>query len=156
MAQLDSQVALFQVHTMEELLSTQITEPRFHTLLLVCFAVIALLLTIVGLYGVMAYSVARRTREIGVRIALGASRSAVLAMVLKQASVLVVAGLVLGLAGSLAGDRLLRSMLFGVSSLNPLVLGLSGLLVVVTGFLAAYLPALRAAAVDPMTALRHE
>ena len=156
MAQLDAQVPLFQVRTMEELRSSQITEPRFNTLLLGCFAGIALLLTLVGLYGVMAYSVARRTREIGVRIALGASRSAVLSMVLKQASVLVAAGLALGLAGSLAGDRLLRSMLFGVSPLNPLVVGLSGLLVVITGLLAAYVPARRAAAVDPMAALRHE
>jgi len=156
MADLDPLVPVFQVRTMEELLSTQITEPRFHTLLLAFFAGIALLLTVVGLYGVMAYSVTRRTREIGVRIALGASRFAVLSMVLKQASVLVAAGLVLGLAGSLAGDRLLQTMLFRVSSLNPVVLGLAGLLVVFTGLLAAYVPARRAAAVDPMAALRHE
>jgi len=156
MAALDPLVPVFQVRTMEELLSTQVTEPRFHTLLLGCFAGIALLLTMVGLYGVMAYSVTRRTREIGVRIALGASRSTVLAMVLRQALVLLAAGLALGLGASLAADRLLESMLFGVSSLNPAVLGLSGVLVASTGLLAAYLPARRAAAMDPMVALRYE
>jgi len=156
MGALDPLVPVFQVRTMEELLSTQVTEPRFHTVLLGCFAGIALLLTMVGLYGVMAYSVTRRTREIGVRIALGASRSTVLSMVLQQALVLLVAGLVLGLATSLAVDRLLQSMLFGVSAVNPVVLALSGLLVALTGLLAAYLPARRAAAMDPMTALRYE
>jgi ABC-type antimicrobial peptide transport system permease subunit len=136
--------------------STQITEPRFHTLLLGCFAGIALLLTVVGLYGVMAYSVTRRTREIGVRIALGASRSAVLSMVLKQASVLVAAGLVLGLAGSLAGGRLLQSMLYGTSAVSPPVLAAASLLMLAAGLLAAYLPARHAASVDPMQALRME
>ena len=153
---LDPLVPVFQVRTMDELLSTQITEPRFATVLLGSFAGMALLLTMVGLYGVMAYSVSRRTREIGVRIALGAGRSEVLGMVLKQASVLLGAGLALGLAGSLAGDRLLHSMLYGFSTLNPLVLGLSVLLVAATGLLAAYLPARRAAQVDPMVALRYE
>jgi putative ABC transport system permease protein len=140
---------------MDDLLSAQVTQPRFHTLLLGCFAGIALLLTMVGLYGVMAYSVTRRTREIGVRIALGASREAVLSMVLKQALVLLAVGLVLGLVGSMAGGRLLRGMLYGVSSLDPRVLGLSGLVVALTGLLAAFLPARRAAAVEPITALRH-
>jgi putative ABC transport system permease protein len=153
---LDPMVPVFQIRTMEELLSTQVTEPRFHTVLLGCFAGVALLLTMVGLYGVMAYSVTRRTREIGVRIALGASRSIVLAMVLRQAIVLLAAGLALGLAASLAADRLLESMLFGVSPVNPAVLGLSGLLVALTGLLAAYLPARRATKVDPMEALRYE
>jgi predicted permease len=156
MATLDPLVPIFQFSSMDELLSTQITEPRFHTLLLGCFAAIALLLTVVGTYGVMAYSVSRRTREIGVRIALGASRSSVLAMVLKQALLLVGAGLALGLLGSLAADRMLQSMLFGVSSVNPVVLVLSSVIVAFTGLLAAYLPARRAAAVDPMLALRHE
>ena len=155
-AALDPAVPVFQVSTMDELLSTQLTEERFHTLLLGCFASLALLLTMVGLYGVMAYSVTRRTREIGVRIALGASRSMVLSMVLKRAVALLAAGLALGLTASLATDRLLQSMLFGVSSLDPAVLGLSALLVALTGLLAAYLPARRATKVDPMVALRYE
>jgi len=156
MGTLDPLVPVFQVRTMEELLSTQVTEPRFHTVLLNCFAGVALLLSMVGLYGVMAYSVTRRTREIGIRIALGASRSVVLSMVFKRALVLLAAGLALGLAASLAADRLLESMLFGVSALNPAVLGLSGLLVALTGLLAAYLPARRATKVDPIVALRYE
>ncbi len=156
MSQLDPLVPIFQIRTMDELLSTQVAEPRFHSLLLGCFAGIALLLTMVGLYGVMTYSVARRTREIGVRVALGASRSSVLGMVLKQALLLVGIGLALGLAGSLIGDRLLRSELYGASSTNPVVFALAGLLVAITGLLAAYLPARRAASVHPMAALRHE
>ena len=156
MAALDPLVPLFQVRTMDELLSTQVTEPRFHTLLLGCFASIALLLTMVGLYGVMAYSVTRRTREIGVRIALGASQAAVLSMVLKQAMRLVALGLVLGLVGSFAANQLLRSMLYGLSPWNLPVFVLAALLVALTATLAAYLPARRATKVDPMVALRYE
>lgn len=156
MAALDPLVPVFQVRTMDELLSTQITEPRFHTLLLGCFASIALLLTMVGLYGVMAYSVTRRTREIGVRIALGAGRSTVLSMVLKQALALVLAGLLLGLAGALAAGELLRGMLYGVKPLDPLVLAIACCLIGLTGALATYVPARRAASVDPMVALRYE
>ena len=155
-AALDPAVPVFQVSTMDELLSVQLTEERFHTLLLGCFAGVALLLAMVGLYGVMAYSVTRRTREIGVRIALGASRSTVLSMVLKQAVVLLAAGLALGFTASLATDRLLESLLFGAAPLDPGVLGLSVLLVAFTGMLAAYLPARRATKIDPLLALRYE
>jgi putative ABC transport system permease protein len=155
-AALDPAVPVFQVSTMDELLSVQLTEERFHTLLLGCFAGVALLLAMVGLYGVMAYSVTRRTREIGVRIALGASRPVVLSMVIKEAALLLGAGLGLGFTASLATDRLLESLLFGAAPLDPAVLGLSVLLVAFTGLLAAYLPARRATKIDPLLALRYE
>ena len=104
----------------------------------------------------MAYLVTRRTREIGVRIALGASQAAVLSMVLKQAMRLVAAGLAIGLVGSFAAIQLLRSMLYGVSPWNLPVFVLAALLAALTATLAAYLPARRATKVDPMTALRCE
>ncbi len=156
MSALDPMVPVYEIRTMGELLSTQVTAPRFQTVLLGSFAGIALVLTMVGLYGVMAYSVARRTREIGVRMALGANRRTVLLMVLARAMGVLAVGLVLGLAGSLAADHLLQTMLFGVSAMDPLILALSGALVGVTGLLAAYIPARRAAAMDPMVALRYE
>jgi putative ABC transport system permease protein len=141
---------------MDELLSRQVAEPRFHTLLLGCFAGLALLLTLVGLYGVVSYSVTRRTREIGLRMALGAHRSHVLSMVLRRALLLVLVGAGLGLAGALAGGRLLQDMLFGVKPVNPTVLGAACSLMGLTGALAAYIPARRATKVDPMEALRYE
>ncbi len=106
--------------------------------------------------GVMAYSVARRTREIGVRLALGAQRTAVLTMVLRQATVLVGVGMAIGLAASLAWAPLLHSMLYGAGSRNPLVLAGVCLVVALTGITAASLPAMRAASIDPMRALRNE
>jgi hypothetical protein len=153
---LDPQVPVFDVRTVDDLVSLEITQPHFQTLLLSTFAGMALLLTIVGLYGVTAYSVARRTREIGLRIALGATRSTVLSMVLKQALRLVVFGVLLGLTGALAATRLLRDMLYGVQPLDPVVFAIACLLIALTGVLAAYLPARRAAQVDPIIALRYE
>src|SRR5260370_14093355 len=107
---------------MEALLSVGIAGPRSQMLVLGSFAVIALLLIVVGLYGVLSYSVLKRTREIGVRVALGASRRMVLGMVLKQAMLLVAAGVVLGLAGAFVAGRLLTNMLYGISPRNPLLL----------------------------------
>ena len=155
-AAMDKQVPVYEVRTMDDWVSTAIATPRFQTLLLSSFAGIALLLTVVGLYGVMVYSVSKRTREFGVRIALGASRPTILAMVLKQAVALVGAGLVMGVAGALVGGQLLRNMLYGVTPRDPALLAIACLAITVTGILAAYLPARRAASTDPMNALRSE
>jgi ABC-type antimicrobial peptide transport system permease subunit len=125
-------------------------------LLLASFAAIALLLTVVGLYGVLSYAVVRRMRELGVRIALGASRGMIVGMVLKQAMLLVLAGISIGLAGAYAASRLMSQMLFGVRAGDPVLLGIACGVILITAALAAYLPARRAASIDPMRALRIE
>jgi putative ABC transport system permease protein len=155
-ASIDREVPIYETRTMNDLLFEAIARPRFQMLLLGSFAVIALLLTMVGLYGVLAYSVLKRTREIGVRVALGASRRLVLGMVFKQAMLLVAAGVALGLAGALAGGRVLTNMLYGVSPRNPLLLAIACCAITLTAALAAFLPARRAASIDPMQALRNE
>jgi putative ABC transport system permease protein len=155
-ASIDKEVPIYDVQPMEDLLSVGIARPRFQMLLLGSFAVIALLLIVVGLYGVLSYSVLKRTREIGVRVALGASRRMVLGMVLKQAMLLVAAGVVLGLAGAFVAGRLLTNMLYGISPRNPLLLATACCAVTLTAALAAFLPARRAASIDPMQALRNE
>ena len=110
----------------------------------------------VGLYGVLAYSVLQRTREIGVRVALGASRRTVLKMVLNHAMLLIAVGLALGLAGAVAGGKILRSMLYGVGPHNPLLITLACAALTLTATAAAFLPARRAASIDPIQALRNE
>jgi putative ABC transport system permease protein len=155
-AELDKQLPIYDVRTLEGILSKGVAGPRFQMLLLGSFAAISLLLTVVGLYGVVGYSVVRRTREIGVRIALGASRDVVLGMVLKKAMLLVFLGVATGLAGAFAGGELIRKMLYGVGPRNPLLLGIACAVVTLTATLAAYLPARRAASIDPMEALRSE
>jgi len=133
-----------------------LAQPRFAMVLLSAFAGLALVLTLVGLYGVMAYSVTRRTREIGVRLALGAPRRIVLQMVLRQAATLVVIGMGLGITAALASGSMLRAFLYGTDVRNPVVLASVCALVAVTGLLAAYLPARKAMRVDPSVALRNE
>ena len=144
------------VHTMRDLIGMQLAQPRFAMVLLGAFAGLALVLTVVGLYGVMAYSVARRTREIGVRLALGARRGAVLQMVMRQAAILVGAGMAIGLIATVASGSVLQSLLYGTGSRNPVVLAAVCCVVAVAGLVAAYVPAMRAAGVDPMVALRSE
>jgi putative ABC transport system permease protein len=141
---------------MNELMSSELSQPRFATVLLSTFAGLAIVLTIVGLYGVMTYAVTRRTREIGVRMALGAERGAVLTMVLREAAILLGTGIAIGIAAALVFGSVLQDMLYGTGARNPVVLTLVCVAVAVAGLAAAYIPAFRAAKVDPMVALRYE
>lgn len=155
-ASMDRNVPVTEVRTMQDRIGLELAQPRFAMVLLSAFACLALLLTLVGLYGVMAYSVTRRRREIGVRLALGASRGTVFWMVLVQAAVLLVIGIGLGTAASLASGPVLRDYLYGTGAHNPYVLASVCVLVAVTGLLAAYVPARQAMQVDPSVALRYE
>jgi predicted permease len=153
---MDKDIPVTQVRTMNELMFSELSQPRFATILLSTFAGLAVVLTIVGLYGVMTYAVSRRTREIGVRMALGAQRGSVLAMVLRDAAILLGAGIVIGIAAALLSASVLQDMLYGTGSRNPVVLALVCLAIALAGIAAAYVPAFRAAKVDPMVALRYE
>jgi putative ABC transport system permease protein len=151
---MDKDIPVTDVRTMPELMSLQLSQPRFAMVLLGAFAGLALLLTVVGLYGVMMYSVSRRTREIGVRLALGAQRAMVLRMVLRDAAVLLTGGIALGLAAALASASVLKTMLYGIAARDPWVLAAVCAVVATTGLFSAYLPALRASGIEPMQALR--
>jgi putative ABC transport system permease protein len=129
---------------------------RYPALLIGGFAVVALLLAAIGLYGIMTFAVARRTREIGIRLALGAQRREVVGMVLSAGSRVVAAGLALGVAGAVAATRVLSSILFRVRPLDPVSLVLVSALLAAVALLACWIPARRAAGVDPASALRNE
>ena len=155
-AAMDPDIPLFAVKSMPEYLSASVAAPRFSTTLLTIFAAVALVLTVVGLYGVMSYSVAQRTNEIGIRLALGAQSRDVLLMIVKQGGTLILLGLVIGLAGAYALTRLIASLLFGVTAKDPITFGAVAVLLAIVALLACYVPALRATKVDPMDALRCE
>ena len=130
--------------------------PRFILLMLSAFALVALLLTGVGVYGVLAYTVAQNTREIGIRMALGAETRDVLKLVLGHGMVLALTGVVIGLAGALSLTRLLNALLFGVSATDPLTFAMISVSLISVAMLACYIPARRATKVDPMITLRHD
>ncbi|HEX6729405.1 MAG TPA: ABC transporter permease [Pyrinomonadaceae bacterium] len=155
-AAMDKDLPLFDVKTMDEYLATVVAAPRFNTTLLSIFATVALVLTIVGLYGVMSYSVAQRTNEIGIRLALGAQTSDVLKMVVKQGITLVVIGLSIGLLTAVVLMRVVSGLLFGVTARDPFTFAFVALLLATIALLACLVPAWHATRVDPMEALRCE
>ncbi len=153
---IDPDQPISAIRTMDEWVDSSTSTPRYRTTLLVLFAVLAMILAATGIYGVMSYSVARRTHEIGVRMALGARRRDVLAMVVRQGMLLVVVGLAIGLAGAFALTRVMSSLLFGVSAKDPMTFVLVAGLLSLVALIACYIPARRATKVDPLVALRYE
>src|SRR5206468_1934342 len=153
-SELDKDQPVGAVRTMGDLIDDSVAPRRLNLLLLAAFAGIALVLTAEGLYGVMAYIVTQRTHEIGIRVALGASRENVLGLIFRQAGVLLAAGIALGLAGALALTRFLATLLFGVSPADPVVYLTVAALLAAVGCLAVAVPSLRASRVDPLDALR--
>jgi predicted permease len=153
---LDKDVPVTQVQTMEKVLGASVAQPRFSMLLVGLFAALALVLSAVGIYGVMAYAVSRRAHEIGVRMALGAGAGQVLKLVLKDGMTLAFAGIALGLLGAFALTRLMASLLFGIGAKDPVTFVSVAAFLALVAFIACYIPARRATKVDPLVALRNE
>ena len=154
--QIDKDLALYQMRTMDQMLESSLARQRMSMVVFIVFAVVALTLAAVGLYGVMAQGVTERTHEIGVRIALGAERRQVLGLVIRQGLSMTLLGTVVGVAGAVALSRFIQGLLFGVTATDPItfVVVISMLLTVAT--IACYVPAWRATRVDPTQALRAE
>ncbi len=153
---LDNQIPVTRVQTMKEVMAASVEAQRFNMTLMGIFASVALTLASVGIYGVMSYSVAQRTREIGIRSALGATRSDVLSLVLKDGLRLTVVGLATGIAAAIAATRLMSSLLYGVSATDPATFAVVSIILTGVALGACFVPARRAAKVDPMIALRYE
>jgi putative ABC transport system permease protein len=150
----DKDQTVANIDSMEHIVAGAVARQRFSMLLLAIFAGVALVLAAVGIYGVMSYSIAQQTREIGIRMALGAQRSDVLKMTVKQGLRLVAFGLVIGLVAAFVLTRVMASLLFGISATDPLTFISISLVLLAVAILASYIPALRATRVDPIIALR--
>jgi putative ABC transport system permease protein len=154
--EIDSQTIVDNIAPLEQLVSNAVARPRLYAVLLGMFAAVAVLLAATGIYGVMSHAVTRRTREIGIRVALGARRSAVMALILRQSLVLTAVGIALGAGGAVALTRSLEQMLFGLEPLDAATYTAVSVLFAAVAAMAAYVPARRATQVDPLVALRHE
>jgi predicted permease len=152
----DKNLVIGDFYTVPEMLDDYLLDERLLAKLSSFFALLALLLACIGLYGVMSYDVARRTHEIGIRMALGAQRRDVVGLVMRETMLMVAIGVIIGLGASLGATRLIASWLYGLKPNDPLTIALAGLLLLMVAGLAGYLPARRAARVDPMVALRHD
>jgi len=153
---LDDQQPVNRIRTMEDIVSQAYGTIRVPMTLLWIFSALALVLSAVGIFGVMSYTVSRRTPEIAIRMALGAGRRDLLRLVLQEALAVTLIGVAVGLAGSLLVSRVMKGYIYGISSLDPLTLAASPLLIGAVALLASYIPARRAASVDPAIALRFE
>jgi predicted permease len=153
---IDPEIPIFDTVSMDDLISKSVSQPRFDSILLAAFASLALLLAVVGIYGVMSYSVAQRQKEIGIRMALGAGRYSVTRMVVREGAVLAAIGIVIGISVALAVSQLISVFLFGVASRDPATFCGVSVLLFLSALAACYIPARHASRVNPMVALRHE
>jgi predicted permease len=153
---LDPQQPVYRVRAVDDLLADSVAQPRFVALLLGGFALLALVLAVIGVYGVMSYTVGQRAREVAVRMTLGARRSEVAAMIVGQAAMYVAVGVIIGLAGAFAGTRLMTGLLFGVAASDPTTLLSAATVVIIASLAASAIPAIRAARTTPVTVLRSE
>jgi ABC-type antimicrobial peptide transport system permease subunit len=153
---LDPNLPVYDVTTLEAQVDGSLSQERLIASLTAWFGGLATVLAAVGIYGILAFAVARRTREIGIRMALGAEAADVLSLILRQTAAMVAAGLLLGAAAAAAISRLIASALYGVRPMDPLVIGGACAVLLLMALLASYFPARRAALTDPLAALRHE
>jgi ABC-type antimicrobial peptide transport system permease subunit len=151
---IDPAIPVLDLRSVDETVDLSVATRRFNTMLLAAFAVLALVLAAVGLYGLMAYTVLQRTREIGIRLAIGATPADVLGLVVGQAARIAAAGVTIGLAGALGLTRIMRTLLFGISPLDAPTFAMAAVLLFGIAALASYLPARRAAHIDPQSAIR--
>jgi putative ABC transport system permease protein len=156
LAELDPDLPMFRVRTMEQLAASAVAQPRLYLTLIGLFAVTAIVLAAIGIYGVLTHAVAQRTREIGIRLALGASRGEVVGRVVRHATLLACAGLGVGLLLAIAASRLVRGLLFRIEPTDTVTYGVVAAVLLGIALLASYVPARRAARIDPITALRAE
>jgi putative ABC transport system permease protein len=154
--EIDPELPVFDVKTMTDALAESVSQPRFYAILLASFAAIAVIIAALGVYGVISYTVSQRTRELGIRIALGAQRQRVLGLVIRQGMALTLFGVLVGLVAAYGLTRVIASMLFGVAAADPATFAGVAVIFLIIAWLASYLPARRAASVDPIIAMRAE